>query len=154
MIEEPRLEQTQAHDPAVIQLTIPREKIRDVMGSGLAELRTAVAAQGIAATGPWFTHHLSMQPDTFDFEIGVPVSKPVSPAGRVRPSQMPAMKVARTILHGDYEGLASGWGEFDAWIAAHGHKPGPDLWEVYLVGPETEPNASKWRTELSRPLTG
>jgi hypothetical protein len=50
MIEEPRLEQTQAHDTALIHLTIPREKIRDVMGSGLAELRTAVAAQGIAAT--------------------------------------------------------------------------------------------------------
>jgi hypothetical protein len=30
----------------------------------------AVAAQGIAPAGPWFTHHLRMDPATFDFEIG------------------------------------------------------------------------------------
>lgn len=152
MIDEPRLEQTRAYATAVIHLTIPREKIRDVMGPGLSELRSAVAAQGIAAPGPWFTHHLSMRPDTFDFEIGVPVSKPVSPAGRMQASHVPVMQVARTIFHGDYEGLASGWADFDAWIEAQGYKARPDLWEVYLVGPETEPDPSKWRTELIRPL--
>lgn len=79
MIEVPHLERTKAHDIAVIHLTVPRNKIRDVMGPGLAELRAAVAAQGLAANGPWFTHHLRMQPETFDFEIGVPVTGPVSP---------------------------------------------------------------------------
>lgn len=65
---------------------------------------------------------------------------------------MPVVEVARTIFHGNYEGLATAWEEFDAWIETHGHKVHPDLWEVYLVGPETEPDPSKWRTELSRPL--
>lgn len=152
MIDQPRLEQTQAHETAVIHLTVPREKIRDVMGPGRSELLAAVAAQGVATTGPWYTHHLSMQPETFDFELGVPVSKPIAATGRVRASQMPALTVARTIFQGDYAGLESAWAEFDRWIGAHGHKTRPDLWEVYLVGPEAETDPTKWRTELNRPL--
>jgi hypothetical protein len=65
MIERPWITQTAAQLTAVIRLTIPREEIRNVMGPGISELMAAVAAQGIAPAGPWFTHHLRMDPDTF-----------------------------------------------------------------------------------------
>jgi effector-binding domain-containing protein len=124
------------------------------MGPGISEVMAAVAAQGIAPTGPWFTHHLRMDPAIFDFEICVPVSTPVAPVGRVKPGQLPAARVARTIYRGPYEGLGAAWGEFDAWIASQGLTPGPDLWEVYAVGPESSPDPADWRTELNRPLIG
>jgi hypothetical protein len=73
MLDTPQLTQTADKLTAVIRLTIPREEIRNVMGPGLRELMAAVAAQGIAPTGPWFSHHLRMDPDIFDFEISVPV---------------------------------------------------------------------------------
>ena len=44
--------------------------------------RDAAAGQGITPTGPWLTHHLRMDPATFDFEICVPVPSPVTAAGR------------------------------------------------------------------------
>ena len=154
MIGTPQITQTAAQLTAVIHLTIPRGEIRNVMGPGLDELRAAIAAQGIAPAGPWFTHHLRMDPDTFDFEIGVPVTAPVSGAGRVKAGQLPATAVARTVFHGDYEGLGAAWGEFDAWIAAQGHMPGADLWECYVTGPESSPDPAAWRTELNRPLAG
>jgi effector-binding domain-containing protein len=154
MIDTPHITQTAAQQAAIIHLTIPREEIRNVMGPGLSEVMAAIAAQGVAPAGPWFTHHLRMDPDTFDFEIGVPVTAPVSAAGRVKAGQLPATAVARTVFHGDYEGLGAAWGEFDAWIAAEGHTPGPDLWECYVAGPESNPDPATWRTELNRPLTG
>jgi len=120
MLDTPQITQTAALLTAIIRLTIPREEIRNVMGPGIGELMAAVAAQGIAPAGPWFTHHLRMDPNTFDFEIGVPVTEPVVAAGRVKAGQLPATKVARTVFHGAYEGLAAAWGEFDAWIAAKG----------------------------------
>jgi len=153
MIDTPHITQTAAQLTAIIRLTIPREEIRNVMGPGLGELMAAIAAQGIAPAGPWFTHHLRMDPDTFDFEISVPVSAPVAAVGRVKPSQWPAMKVARTVFHGDYEGLGAAWGEFDAWIVANGHTPAADLWECYVAGPESDPDPATWRTELNRSLT-
>jgi effector-binding domain-containing protein len=121
---------------------------------GVRELMAAVAAQGIAPTGPWFSHHLRMDPNTFDFEISVPVRSPVAAVGRVKPGIWPATKVARTVYRGDYEGLGEAWGEFNDWIAAHGHRPGPDYWECYATGPESTPDPAAWRTELTRPLIG
>jgi effector-binding domain-containing protein len=60
--------------------------------------------------------------------------------------------VARTVYHGDYEGLHGAWGEFEAWIAESGHTSAADLWERYVVGPESSPDPANWRTELNRPL--
>jgi effector-binding domain-containing protein len=153
MIDTPQITQTAEQLTAVIHLTVPRADIRKVMGPGIGEVRATVAAQGIATSGAWFTHHLRMDPDTFDFEVGVPVAAPVAAVGRVKAGRLPAGKVARTVFHGGYEGLGAAWGELNAWIAANGHTPGPDLWECYVAGPESSPDPAAWRTELNRPLT-
>jgi len=152
MIDPPRITQTAAFLTAYVHVTVPREQIRTVMGPGLDEVRAAIAAQGIAAVGPWFTHHLRIAPGIFDFEICVPVAAPIDSVGRVKPSQWPVTTVARTIFHGDYEGLGAAWGEFNAWIAGKGYTPRPDMWECYLAGPESGADSSKWVTELNRPL--
>ena len=72
----------------------------------------------------------------------------------MKPSQLPSMRVARTVYHGGYAGLAAAWGEFETWIAANGHKSAPDLWECYVLGPESNSDPANWRTELTRPLIG
>lgn len=154
MLENPQITRTVAQDTAIIPITIPREQMCEAMAPGMQELMAAISAQGIAPTGPWFTHHLRMSPDIFDFEISMPVASPVSPVGRVKPSQWPEMTVARTVYQGPYEGLGEAWSEFMEWIEANGHTPAEDLWESYLVGPQSGDDSSKYRTELSRPLIG
>jgi effector-binding domain-containing protein len=152
MIDTLQITQTTPQLAATIHVTIPRSEIRSAMGTGITEVMAAVKAQGIGPAGPWFTHHLKMDQATFDFEICVPVIAPVAPVGRVKPGTFPAVKVARTIYHGDYEGLGKAWSEFKAQIAASGHAMGPDLYESYSVGPESSTNPADWRTELSQPL--
>jgi effector-binding domain-containing protein len=152
MLDTPEIIQTEPKQLAFVRLCIPREEIQKAMGPGLEELKAQVAAQGVAAEGPWFTHHLRMDSEVFDFEICVPVTGPVASKGRVRPGEWPAMKVARAIYHGPYGGLPAAWGEFGDWVAAEGLKPAPDLWEVYASGPESSPDPADWRTELYRPL--
>jgi effector-binding domain-containing protein len=152
MLDTPEITQTAAQLTAKLRLTIPREDIRQVMGPGIQEVMETIKAQGIAPTGPWLTYHLSLAPDIFDFEICVPVAVSVVPKGRVVAGELPAATVARTVYQGDYEGLGEAWGEFRDWIEANGHTPGPNLWERYLIGPESSPDPSSWRTELNRPL--
>ena len=137
---------------AMIHLTIPRSEIRSAMGPGIGELMAAAGAQGIGPIGPWFTHHLKMDPEVFDFEICVAVTAPVAAVGRVVAGQRSAAKVARTVYHGPYEGLAGAWGEFKNWIVANGHAQSPDLYECYVAGPESSANPADWRTELTQPL--
>ena len=86
--------------------------------------------------------------------MGPGVRELMAAVGRVKPGIWPATKVARTVYRGDYGGLGEAWGEFNDWIAAQGHRPGPDYWECYATGPESTPDAAAWRTELTRPLIG
>ena len=154
MLDTPEITQTAEQLTAVLHLTVPRSEIQSVMGPSLREVMAALADQGIAPAGPWFTHHLRRPSDSFDFEICVPVSAPVSATGRVQPGRWPAMTVARAVYAGGYEGLAAAWGELHRWIAAGGHAPASDLWECYLAGPESGPDPASWRTQLSQPLLG
>jgi effector-binding domain-containing protein len=154
MIETPEITRCVAIDTAVIHLTVTPLEMRKVVGPGLGELLAAVKAQGIGAAGPWFIQQLRMPTDTYDFEISVPVRKGVVAVGRVKPSRLPATRVARTVHHGGYEGLFAAWAEFDAWVQAQGLQPAPNMWDVYVVGPETSPDPSTWRTQLNRPVLG
>jgi effector-binding domain-containing protein len=154
ILDGPQVLRTAAMPIATLHVTVPRSEIQKVMGPGLAELKAAVAAQGVAVTGPWFTHHLKMDPAVFDFEIGVPVAKPISPAGRVRPGTWPAARIARTVHRGGYEKLGDAWGAFNQWAEAQGLRPAEDLWERYVTGPESGPDPGAYRTELIRPLKG
>lgn len=152
MIEKPQIILTEAQHAAVIRLAIPRTQMQSVMGPAISEVMTAIAAQGIPPAGPVFAHHLKMDPEVFDFEVGVPVVAPVSVAGRVNPSQLPAGTVARTVYQGAYEGLPSAWEEFMAWISAEGLDPKPNLWECYMSQPDSDPDPATFRTELNRPV--
>ena len=154
MIDTPAITTTAEQPTAVIHLTIPRSEIQKEMGPAHRELFSALAAQGVTPTGPWFSRHFRMDPATFDFEVGVPVSAPVKPTGRVAGSRLPAAQVARTVYHGGYEGLGAAWGEFESWIRGAGLSASPELWEIYTTGPESAPDSSGYRTELTRPIVG
>jgi effector-binding domain-containing protein len=152
MIDTPQIIQTETQLTASIQLVVPKSQIREVMGPGLQEIMAALKAQGITPTGPWLTHHFRMDPKVFDYEICVPVPTPVKPVGRVKPGQLSARKIARTLYHGPYEGLGDAWGEFMDWIESNGHTKAEDLWEQYLVSYDSESDENKFCTQLNCPL--
>ncbi|MFI5309422.1 MAG: GyrI-like domain-containing protein, partial [Polyangiales bacterium] len=66
--------------------------------------------------------------------------------------RLPAAKVARAVYVGPYEGLGAAWGELRAWVESNGHTCAKNLWECYVVGPESQPDANAYRTELNQPL--
>ncbi|MGZ4970097.1 MAG: GyrI-like domain-containing protein [Methylobacter sp.] len=113
---------------------------------------STVAGQGVTLSGPCFSYHRNRPIDVFDFEVGFPVNRPITPAGRVKMSKLPAAKVARTVYQGGYERLGAAWGEFCAWLENEGLNAQDSLWECYLSGPELGPDSDNWRTELNRPL--
>jgi effector-binding domain-containing protein len=153
MIDTPQLIHTEEQLTAVIHLTVPRAEISNVMGPAIAEIMSIITAQGATITGPYFSYHQKRPTDIFDFEVGFPVSQPITAAGRVKMSKLPAVKVIRTIYQGGYEGLGAAWGEFCKWIEAKELNVQESLWECYLTDPESNPDTDTWRTELNRPLT-
>lgn len=152
MIEPPVILVTEPQSYAAIHTIIPVAQIQSAMGILVSEVAAALTAQGVPPTGPWFTHHFHKPVETFDFEVCFPVATPIQPSGRVQPKIWPALKLARTVYHGNYTGLPAAWGEFEQWVKAHSQHPGTEFWERYLVNPETSENPEDWRTELNWPL--
>jgi effector-binding domain-containing protein len=152
MIDSPRIVETSARQTAIIHFTIPKADIQKVMGPGIREVMEAVTTQRVGPTGPWFSYHFRIDPAVWDFEVGVPVSTPVTAVGRVRQGTLPAATVARANYRGRYENLGAAWAELEAWINDYGHTARPDLWESYVAGPESSVDPADWVTELNRPL--
>jgi effector-binding domain-containing protein len=152
MLEPLQITESPARMAAVVRLNVPMMELPSVMGPAIGEIMAALAAQGLAPAGPVFSHYLSMDSGMFDFEVGVPVSVPVVPSGRVRLGQLPAARVARTTYQGPYEGLHNAWREFGVLARAQGLQPAAGLWECYVLGPEASPDPANWRTELNQPL--
>ena len=152
MIDDPQITTSDHHVAAVIHMRIPRAEMMAQFGPAVEELFRILARQGIQPKGPVFAHHLRMDAATFDFELGVPVTEKVRAEGRMKPGELPATRVARTVYSGDYAGLPEAWRSFDRWMKQQGLVQADDLWEVYAVGPDKTPDPSGWRTELNRPL--
>ena len=154
MIDAPTILQSTEQPAAVIRLKLTLQQMMQEFGAAAQEVFGALSAQGIEPAGPLYSYHFRRPTDTFDFEVGVPVSRTFKPTGRVKHGKIPAEKVARTVYHGGYEGLPGGWGEFHKWMEGQKLKQAEHLWECYAVGPGTEPDPKKWKTELNRPLIG
>lgn len=152
MIDTPQIVQSPQQRTAAIHVTIPRSEIQQVFPPAVKELLAVLDEQGIKPTAPLVSYHLKMPSDVFDFEIALPVEGEVKPSGRVAASELPAMRVARSVYRGPMEGLGSAWGELRNWVVANGHTGKPLMWESYVVGPDREPDPSKWQTQLNWPL--
>src|SRR5262245_68920 len=109
MISTPQIVQTPVQEAAVIRLTIPRSQMPKQFGPAVGELLQELHRQGVEPVGAVFAHHFSITPETFDFELGIKVASPVRDSGRIRRGALPAVKVARTIYSGPYEGLPGAW---------------------------------------------
>lgn len=153
MLEEIEIVESVALDAAVIHLNIPREQIQEVMEPSIHEIVGALDAQSIAITGPMFAHHLSLSDSHFDFEVGFPTASLPVAAGRMKPGRTPSGKAAKATYVGPYEGLFEAWATFGQRL--EGSKlevRRGSLWEVYSLGPETDPDPTNWRTDLYQPM--
>jgi effector-binding domain-containing protein len=150
MLKTPELIDVTPQTTAVIRLRIRREECRQHWEPAIKELFSVLGSQGIAPAGPVFDHHFSMPEDHFDFEIGVPTSKPVRPSGRVIASERPAFRAVKAVLEGDYEQFPEAWPEFMKWIDDQGIDTAADFWQIFAKGPESDPDPASWRTELIR----
>jgi effector-binding domain-containing protein len=153
MIETPHLVVTEPQHYAFLHLLVPTSEVKKAMGPAIEEVMAAVAQQGAKPTGTWFMHYLIRPMLHFDVEVCVPVAEPLKPLGRVETGFWPATKAAQTIYHGKYSGLPAAWDKFEAWVKTQPGQPGTELWERYLVGPDSNPHPADWRTELDWPMT-
>jgi effector-binding domain-containing protein len=147
-VTEPELADLTETATAVIHGVIPMAEIADFYDRSFSELANVLDGQGVTPTGPAFARYAGPPGDTADLEVGFPVRGSVSPEGQVRPSSLPAGRVARLVHAGGYDRLGETWGRLRAWVVEQGLAPGADLWEIYVTEPSPEMDPADLRTEL------
>ena len=67
---------------------------------------------------------------------------------------MPSYTVVKTTLTGDLKNLEAAWKKTEAFMAANNYQPAENSnpFEIYVVGPQDNPNPAEWVTELYLPV--
>ncbi|HRF60323.1 MAG TPA: GyrI-like domain-containing protein [Fimbriimonadaceae bacterium] len=91
-------------------------------------------------------------PEACSIEAAIPVEDSVVAASGTEKRFFPAKRAARMVHVGPYEGLAAAWSRFWSAIQADDVDAAGACWDAYVTDPGSEPDASKWVTELYIPL--
>jgi hypothetical protein len=183
-VGEPRLVVVEPVVTAVVRGVVPMAGLRDFFDSSFRALGGTLARQQVAVLGPAFGLYHRPPGETVDLEVGFPTDRavrtdgpevsvesqeperpdesqrpedrgaPERPRGKVAVSALPAARVARTVHHGSFDGLAASWESLFAWVRAQGLTPGPVMWEVYVTEPTPEMSPDDLRTELNCVVSG
>lgn len=149
MITTPEVITTSEQATASIHLTIPAREMGRYMDPAIQEIITLITEQGIQITGPMFSYHHRRPSDTFDFEIGFPISNALLEQGRVKNSSLPAAKVVRAVYQGPYEHLGEAWGALQRWVREQEMPEHGRFYERYLNNPAEVKDPNHYRTELN-----
>jgi effector-binding domain-containing protein len=159
-VTEPKLDTR----PEQHYMGIHAEVSQGEMGSGIipkliGEVYEWLGKNGIEPDGPVFMRfNIINMPGKLDVEIGVPVKSPVKGDDRVRPGMLPAGRYASLVYTDVTKGIEGnsvliGWAkdkgiEWDAWDDPKGHAF-RSRYEIYIDGPEEDPDPTNWRTEVA-----
>jgi effector-binding domain-containing protein len=110
----------------------------------------------IQATGPEFIlfRELDEGGRPLEVEVSVPVGAGTEGDGRIDTGELPAGRYLTHLHQGPYHpesgpDLLASLAELTEWAARNGIEHSRWFLENYLVGPETEPDESKWLTEFA-----
>ncbi len=138
-------------------MTICTAALKDTeIGPKLGEVLPAVfhhvTGNGGAFAGMPFARYGMMNDHTFDIEAGAPVAAHVAETDQIKQSTLPAGP-AVTLTHvGPYEKLSAAHTMLHKWLEENEREAAGRPWEVYVTDPGSEPDNTKWVTEVYYPL--
>lgn len=136
---------------AVVRAVVPLTDLTDFFGRSYAAVAAALAEQDCRIAGPPFAKYYGMPTDRIDIEAGFPVAGPFASAGAVQPGSLPGGRCYEAMHTGPYDTLEETYNAILEQIGRDGGTPGEVMWEHYLTDPDTEPDPSKWQTQVCWP---
>jgi len=133
---------------AVIAQTTSWAEFPSVWGQLLGEVYGFVRGRPELATGrdgEQWQNVMLYKDQRPDVEVGVLVTAPFEPAGRVVASQLPGGDVATATHRGDYARLGETHDAMRKHVVAHGRALAGPCWEIYG---HAEPNPSEQETDI------
>lgn len=159
MLTEPKIVTRPAQPYVAIPNTVTIANIPRALPPLFPEIAGWLTRQGgVPAGAPFFRYRVIDMPRLV-IETGFPVAKAMTGDARVHADALPAGRYATIVNTGPYDKLIDANAALLRWGAAQGlnwamsKTQAGEEWEsrleIYLTDPATEPDASKWETEIA-----
>ena len=135
-----------------VRAVVPMSDLREFFSRAFAATAGELARQGARPAGPPVALYSAFAADAVDVVAGFPVSQPVTPAAGFVASTLPGGPVVATVHTGAYDALGATYGELATWFEEHGVTRADQMWEEYLVGPDSQVDPSRWQTRILFPV--
>lgn len=135
-----------------IRDTITMSETSKVLGENFGEMMALLKKQKVGFAGPPMAISFAWDTATWDFEAAIPVSKEVKPAGRVLYKPFYTGKAIYVVYTGPYEKTEKAYLDLQNYVKENKIEENGGPWEVYITDPVTEPDSSKWVTEIYFPV--
>jgi effector-binding domain-containing protein len=135
---------------AVERGEIARQELPGWLGAAFRAVIDHLQRIGVPPIGPPFAR-FSFLVDTVAVEAGFPVPGEIAGDARVEASTLPGGPAAVTSHTGRYEDLDKAYLAISDWLAKRRYTAAGPHWEVYYTDPRTEPDSSRWRTDVVVP---
>ncbi|MFH1161484.1 MAG: GyrI-like domain-containing protein [bacterium] len=138
----------------VIRDSAGPENYGEVMGKGFSELMKFIQVNKLSPVGHPFAIYQSWDSVTMFsvFDMGIAVVYSVPGKGRIRAEEIPAQKVVVADYFGPYDQTFKVYHALDKYIAQGKLEIAGNPWEIYITDPMTEPDTSKWETQILFPV--
>ncbi len=128
------------------------DEISATLGGLYAEISGYMARTGAESAGQPLAIYYDYNNENVDFQAALPVDRGVKSEGRIQFGQTPGGEVALIEYSGPYEGIPKAHAAMDIYFEGKGLEASGPPWEVYITDPTTEPDPSKWRTDIFYPV--
>ncbi|WEX09406.1 GyrI-like domain-containing protein [Chelativorans sp. AA-79] len=164
MMTVPEIRERAEQPYVAIRVTLPMSEIGSAAPRFFDDIFTWVSTKGaLPAGGAILKHNVIDMERELELEFGVPTIEPVPGDGRVLSGVLPSGRYATILYRGPYgdsgDGLYQanaaliGWGKENGIRWDSEQTPAGERFacrmEVYLTDPATEPDSSKWETEIT-----
>ena len=111
-----------------------------------------IAKNGGTITGPPMAITINYTNDSWDFEGAFPVNKEIKGTEKIQIKKSYSGKVIYLVYFGPYDQTATAYNELHKYLKTKNLEENGGPWEVYLTDPSSEPDPSKWKTEIYFPI--
>jgi len=132
---------------------IPMDHMTEYFDRAFATAAAELSRQGAYPAGPPVAlYHGAPTENAADVTAGFPVAQPVRPTDTAVVETLPGGPAIEAIHTGPYDTLSETYAELTAWLTGEHLNAADQMWEEYVVGPDTEPDPAKWQTRIVFPL--
>lgn len=127
-------------------------EISQTLGKAYAELMKQIKNPGIQMAGAPFALYLAYDSLTTTLQAGIPVQPWFKPGAQVKLDTLKKVKALVGYYYGPYSGISSAYEKLQKYSQTHNFILDNYAWESYVTDPATEPDSSKWLTEIYFPV--